>query len=42
MTFAREEGDVLYAMASEVAEELNKAQKDQDRLQDELECTSED
>ena len=31
-----EEGDVLYAVASEVAGELDRAQKDQNRLQDEL------
>ena len=42
VTFEHEEGDVLYAVASEVAEELDRAQKDQDRLQDELECSCED
>ena len=34
-----EEGDVLYAVASEVASELDRAQKDQDRLEDELDCS---
>ena len=33
---------MFYAVASEVAEELDRAQKDQDRLQDELECSCED
>ena len=42
VTFEHEEGDVLYAMASEVADELDRAQKDQDRLQDELDCSCED
>ena len=32
---------MLYAMASEVEEELDRAQKDQDRVQDELEFTCE-
>ena len=34
-----EEGDMLFAVAYEAMEELDKAQKDQDRLQDELEAT---
>ena len=42
MTIEHEEGDVLNVVASEVAEELDRAQKDQDRLQDELECACED
>ena len=42
LTFEHEEEDVLNAVASEVADELERAQEDQDRLQDELECTSED
>ena len=33
VTFEHEEGDVVYAVASEVADELERAQKDQDRLQ---------
>ena len=41
VAFEHEEGDMLYAMASEVAEELDRAQKDQDRLHDELEFTCE-
>ena len=39
VAFEHEEGDMLYAVASEVAGELDRAQKDQDRLQDELELT---
>ena len=42
MTFGLEEGDVLTAVASEVAEELDGAWKDQDRPLDELECSCED
>ena len=37
-----EEGDVLYAVATELTDELERAQKDQDRLQDELDCSCED
>ena len=36
------EGDVFFAVASEVADELERAQNDQDRLQDELDCSCED
>ena len=36
-----QEGDMLYAVASEVAEEVYRAQKDQDLPQDELEFTCE-
>ena len=36
-----EEEDALYALASEVAEVLDRAHKDQDRSQDELEFTCE-
>ena len=32
---------MLYAVASEVADELERAQKDQDRLHDELDCSCE-
>ena len=39
VTFEHEEGDVLHVVASEVADELDRAQKDQDRL---LECSCED
>ena len=39
--FEHEEGDVLYAVASEVTDELERAQKDPDRLQDELDCSCE-
>ena len=42
VTFEHEEGDVLYAVASEVAQELHRARKDQDRPQDELDCSCED
>ena len=41
-TNEHEEGDVLYAVASQVAEDLERAQKDQDRPQDELDCSCED
>ena len=40
VTLETEEGDMLYAVASEVGEELDTL-KDQDRLQDELEFTCE-
>ena len=39
MTHETEEGDMLFAVAYEAMEELDKAQKD--RLQDELEATRE-
>ena len=42
VTFEREVEDALYAVASEVADELDWAQKDQDRLKDELDCSCED
>ena len=42
VTLETEEGDMLYAMVSEVEEELDTAQKDQDRLQHELEFTREE
>ena len=42
MTFDHEEVDVLFVAASEVVEELDRFEKDQDRLQDEMECTCED
>ena len=35
------EGDMLFAVAYEAMEEFDKAQKDQDRLQDELAFTTE-
>ena len=41
VTLETEEGDMLYAAAYEVGEELHRAQKDQDHLQDELEFTCE-
>ena len=41
VTLETEEGDKLFAVAYEVGEELDRAQKDQDRLQDELEFTCE-
>ena len=41
MTLETEEGDTLFAVAYEAGEELDRAQKDQDRLQDELEFTRE-
>ena len=37
VTLETEEGDMLCAVVSEVGEELDSGQKDQDRLQDELE-----
>ena len=39
--FEHDEGDVLNAVASEVAEELDRAQNDQDRPRDELDCSCE-
>ena len=42
VTFEHEEGDVLYVMSSEVVDEFDRAQKDQDRLQDEIVCSCED
>ena len=42
MTFEHEEGDVLYATVTEATDELEGAQMDQDRLQDELDCSCED
>ena len=42
VTFEHEEGGVLFAVASEVTDESDRAQKDQDRLQDELDCSCED
>ena len=41
VTLENEEADMLYAVASEVEDELDRALKDQDRLQDELEFTCE-
>ena len=41
VTYETEEGDRLFAVAYEAMEELDKAQKDQDRLQDEMEVTCE-
>ena len=41
VTGVHEEGDVLYALASET-DELDRAQKEQDRLQDELDCSCAD
>ena len=40
VTSEHEAGDVLHAATLEVAEELERAQKDQGRLQDDLECAS--
>ena len=42
MTFEHEDGDVLYAIVTEAIDELERAQKDQDRPQDELDCSCED
>ena len=39
VTYETEEGDIPFAVAYETTEELDKAQKDQDSLQDELEAT---
>ena len=41
VTHETQEGDMLFAVACEVGEELDRAHKDQDRLQDELEFTCE-
>ena len=41
VTLETEKGDMLCPVASEVGEELDRALKDQDRLQDELEFTCE-
>ena len=41
MACEHEKGVVLYAMAAEVAEELDRAHKEQERSQDELEFTCE-
>ena len=41
VAFEHEEGDVLYAMASEVVEELDRAHEEQERLQYEVEFTCE-
>ena len=41
VTDETEEGDMLFAVAYELMEELDKAQNDQDHLQDELEATRE-
>ena len=40
--FEHEEGDVLYAIVTEATDELERAPNDQDRLQDELDCSCED
>ena len=42
VTSEHEEGDVLYAVVTEATDELERAQKDQHRLQDELDCSCED
>ena len=42
VTFEHEEEDVLFAAATEVTGELERAQEDQDRLQDELASSCED
>ena len=42
VTSENEEGDVLYAVVTEATDELGRAEKDQDRLQDELDCSCED
>ena len=39
VTYETEESDILFAVAYETMKELDKAQKDQDSLQDELEAT---
>ena len=41
MTYETEEGDMLFAVAYEAMEELDKAQKHQHRSQDEMEATRE-
>ena len=40
-TCETEEGDILFAVACEAMEELDKTQKEQDRLHDEMEATCE-
>ena len=42
VTSEHEAGDVSYAVASEVADELERTQKDQDRVQDDLDSSCED
>ena len=42
MTSEHEEGDALHAVLTEATDELERAQKDRDRLQDELDCSCED
>ena len=42
VTSYHEEGDVLRATVTEATDELERAQNDQDRLQDELDCSCED
>ena len=42
VTSEHEEGAVLYATVTEATDELEPAQKDQDSLQDELDCSCED
>ena len=42
VTSEHEEGNVLHAVVTEVTDELERAQKDQDRLQDDLDCFCED
>ena len=42
VTSEHEAGDVLHAAAMEVAEELERTQKDQGRLQDDLHCSCDD
>ena len=42
VTSEHEEGNVLYATVTEATDELEPAQTDQDRLQDELDCSRED
>ena len=42
VTSEHEEGVVFYAVATEVTDELEQVQKDQDRLQDEMDCSCED
>ena len=42
VTSEHEAGDAIHAAASETAEELERDQKDQGRLQDDLDCSSDD
>ena len=42
VTSEHEAGDVLHAATLEVAEELERTQKDQGRLQDDLDCSCDD